>query len=50
MEVSPLDTAALTQVIKDSTWEEQLLDHVLGLTRMEESSAVYLSKLEEYEE
>jgi putative RecB family exonuclease len=50
MQVSQLDTTALTQVIKDSSWEKPLLDQVLGFTKVEESSAVYLSKLKEGEE
>jgi len=40
---------ALTQVIKASAWEKELLNQVLEFTQVEESSSVYLSKLKESE-
>jgi putative RecB family exonuclease len=50
MEVSQLDTTALTQVIKESGWDKPLLDQVMKYGRTEETTSVYLSKLVDREE
>jgi len=48
-EVSQLDTTALARIIKNKRWDKALLDEVMKYGRIEESSAVYLSKLKEEE-
>jgi len=50
MEVSQLDTTALTQVIKDDAWGKPLIDQVMKYGRTEETTSVYLSKLADREE
>ena len=49
-EVSQLDTAALTRVVEEGLWDKGLIDEVMKYGRIEESSAVYLSKLKVGEE
>lgn len=49
LEVSQLDTTALTQVIEQSLWDIELIDEVIKYGRIEESSSVYLSKLKDEE-
>lgn len=49
MEVSQLDTTSLNRVIENSLWSEELINQVLKYGRIEETSAVYLSKLKEEE-
>ena len=46
-EVSQLDTTALTRIIKDKLWDKELIDHVMQYGRIEETSAVYFSKLKD---
>jgi len=49
MEVSQLDTTSLNRVIENSLWSDELINQVLKYGRIEETSAVYLSKLKEEE-
>lgn len=49
LEVSQLDTTALTKIVEEGLWEETLIDQVLKYGRIEETSAVYLSKLRQQE-
>ena len=49
MEVSQLDTTSLNRVIENSLWSEELINQVLKYGRIEETSAVYLSKLKDEE-
>ncbi len=49
MEVSQLDTTALTRVIENGLWSEELINQVLKYGRIEETSAIYLSKLKDEE-
>ena len=48
-EVSQLDTIALTRIVEESLWDKELIDQVMKYGRIEETSAVYLSKLREEE-
>ena len=50
MDVSQLDTTALTWIIEGSLWDKALIDEVMRYGRIEETSAVYLSKLKEEEQ
>jgi RecB family exonuclease len=50
MEVSHLDTTALTHVMEAGLWDKQLIDEILKYGRIEETSSVYLSKLRERED
>jgi len=50
LEVSQLDTAALTRIVEEGLWDKELIDQVMKYGRIEETSAVYLSKLKEDEE
>jgi putative RecB family exonuclease len=50
MEVSQLDTTALTRVIEHGLWDKDLIGEVMKYGRIEETSTVYLSKLKEGEE
>lgn len=47
MEVSQLDTTALSRAIEKKTWDERLINAVLSHGRIEEISAVYLSRPKE---
>ncbi|MEW6142857.1 MAG: PD-(D/E)XK nuclease family protein [Chloroflexota bacterium] len=49
-EVSQLDISVLTRAIEDKLWDKEMIDEVMKYGRIEESSAVYLSKLKELEE
>jgi len=49
-DVSQLDTTALTRVIEGGLWDKAFIDEVMKYGRIEETSAVYLSKLKEGEE
>ena len=49
MEVSQLDTTALTQIVEDGLWDKETIDEVMKYGRIEESSSVYLSKLKDAE-
>ena len=48
-EVSQLDTTALTRIVEKGLWDKELIDQVMKYGRIEETSAVYLSKLSEEE-
>lgn len=48
-EVSQLDTTALTRIVNGGLWEKELIDEVLKYGKLEESSAIYLSKLKDEE-
>ena len=48
-EISQLDTTALTSIVEKGLWDKELIDQVLKYGRIEETSAVYLSKLSEEE-
>ena len=48
-EVSQLDTIALTRIVEESLWDKELIDQVMKYGRIEETSAVYFSKLREEE-
>jgi hypothetical protein len=48
-EVSQLDTTALTRIVEEGQWDKALIDLVMRYGRIEETSAVYLSKLREEE-
>ena len=48
-EVSHLDTTALTRIVEEGLWDKELIDQVMKYGRIEETSAVYLSKLREEE-
>jgi len=49
MEVSQLDTVALSRVIEQSLWDKELIDEVMKYGRIEETSTIYLSKLKDEE-
>ena len=49
MEVSQLDTTALSRVLENSLWDKELIDQVMQYGRIEETSSVHLSKLKEEE-
>ena len=48
-EVSQLDTTALTRIVEEGLWDKELIDQIMKYGRIEETSAVYLSKLKEDE-
>jgi putative RecB family exonuclease len=48
-EVSQLDTTALTSIVEKGLWDKELIGQVMKYGRIEEASAVYLSKLSEEE-
>ena len=50
MEVSQLDTAALARMIDEEAWGRELIEQVLSHGTVEETTAVYLSKLKDEEE
>jgi hypothetical protein len=50
LEVSQLDTTELTRIVEGGLWDEGLIAEVMKHGRIEETSAVYLSKLKEDEE
>jgi len=49
MEVSQLDTTALTRIVEEGLWDKELIDEVLKYGRIEETSSIYLSKLKDEE-
>lgn len=49
MEVSHLDTIALTRIVESSLWDKDLIDEVMKYGRIEETSSIYLSKLKDEE-
>jgi putative RecB family exonuclease len=49
-EVSQLDPVTLTRIIEEGLWDKELIDQVMRYGRIEETSAVYLSRLKEDEE
>lgn len=49
MEISQLDTTALTRVVEGGLWDKELIDEVMKYGRIEESSSIYISKLNEEE-
>lgn len=49
-DVSQLDITALTRIIEGGIWDKDLVNEVMKYGRIEETSAVYLSKLKEVEE
>jgi len=48
-DVSQLDTAELAKAIERGDWDEKLVDEVAKYSRLEETTAIYLSKLKEDE-
>jgi putative RecB family exonuclease len=48
-EVSQLDTTALTRIVEEGLWDKELIDQVVKYGRIEETSALYLSKLRDEE-
>lgn len=48
-EVSQLDTTALTRIVEEGMWDKELVEQVVRYGRIEETGAVYLSKLKEEE-
>ena len=49
-DVSQLDTTALIKILEGGLWDKALVSEVMKYGRIEETSAVYLSKLKEGEE
>jgi putative RecB family exonuclease len=49
LEVSQLDTAMLTRIIEEGSWDRSLIDEVMKYGRIEETSAIYMSKLKDEE-
>jgi putative RecB family exonuclease len=49
MEVSQLDTTALTRIVEGSLWNKELIDEVLKYGRIEEAGSVYVSRLKQQE-
>jgi len=49
MEVSQLDTTALTRIVGKSLWDKELIDEVMKYGRIEETSSIYLSTLKDEE-
>ena len=47
MEVSQLDTTALSRVVENSLWDKELIDQVMQFGRIEDVSSVHISKLKE---
>ncbi len=45
MEVSQLDTTALTRIVEDGLWDRELIDEVRKYGRIEEASSIYLTRL-----
>lgn len=50
LEVSQLDTTALTKIIQEGEWDKKLIDQVMKYGRIEETTALYVSKLREEEQ
>jgi hypothetical protein len=49
IEVSQLDATALTRIVEAGSWDKELIDEVMKYGRIEESGAVYISKLKDEE-
>ena len=49
MEVSQLDTTVITRIVESGLWDKELIDEVMKYGRIEETSSVYLSKLNDDE-
>jgi hypothetical protein len=49
LEVSQLDTAALARTIEEGAWDKKLIDQVMKYGRVEDTSAIRLSRLREEE-
>jgi putative RecB family exonuclease len=49
MEVSQLDTVALSHIVEEQLWDKELVDEVIKYGRIEETSTVYLSRLKNEE-
>lgn len=49
LEVSQLDTTALTRVIEQGLWDKDLIGEVMKYGRIEETSSLYMSKLKDEE-
>jgi putative RecB family exonuclease len=49
MDVSQLDTTALTRAVEEGLWDKDLIDQVMQCGRIDETSTVYLSKLKDEE-
>jgi hypothetical protein len=47
MEVSQLDTTALTRIVDQGLWSRELINHVVEYGSIEESANVYLSRLKD---
>lgn len=50
MEVSQLDTTALTRIVEEGLWDKEFIDEVLKYGRIEETSSIYLSRLKNEKE
>ena len=49
MEVSQLDTTALTQAIEAGLWSKELIDQIMGYGRIKEVGSFRISKLKDEE-
>ncbi len=49
-DVSQLDTTALARIVEGGLWDKELVEEIMKYSLVEETSAVYLSKLKEGEE
>lgn len=49
IEVSQLDTTALTRIVEEGLWDKELITKVMKYGRIEQSSSIYLSKLKDEE-
>ena len=47
LEVSQLDMTALTRIVEGRVWDKELIDEVMKYGKIEETSAVYFSKLKD---
>lgn len=50
LEVSQLDTTALTRIVESKLWDKELIDQVMRYGRIEETGSVYLSTVKNEEE
>ena len=49
MEVSQLDTTALTRIVEGGLWDKELIEKVIKYGRIEETSSIYISRLKDEE-
>jgi putative RecB family exonuclease len=49
-DVSQLDTTTLARIVEGGLWDKELIEEIMKYSLVEETSAVYLSKLKEGEE